>query len=333
MATINDVRKLAGVSKSTVSRVINGSDNVKPHTRELVLNAMKSLGYQPNVLAQAFARNTANAVGLALPHFDSNYFGCALRQTAQKVQHANKKLFVMDTQNNVEGELEAVRTLANQRCDVIVLYSRHLTEVQLFNLQHQINPPIIVLNRTLAPGHMYSFGFAQEQFGDLAMDHLLALGHRDIACITTPLSHETGKRRLASYKNKLQAAGIDIDDDLIVEGESTLLSGYRGALELLKRKKSFTALFACSDGMGFGALRAFHEKKIKVPDDISIVSIDNEPLTAYSVPSLSSVTVPIEQLTNDAIDLALQIMHTEDYTPTHHEYCGELMVRESSIAI
>jgi LacI family transcriptional regulator len=330
MATINDVCKLAGVSKATVSRVINGSPQVKEQTRELVHSAMKSLGYQPNVLAQALATNTANSIGFVLPHFDSNYFGSALRQAAQKVQKANKKLFVMDSHNHLQGEIEAVRTLANQRCDSIVLYSRHLSEEQLIELQQQIKPPIIVLNRTLSEGLLYSFGFAQQQLADLAMDHLLSLGHTQIACITTPLNSETGKRRLASYKNKLTKAGIEVNPSLIIEGESNLSSGYAAGIELLKRGVSFTAIFACNDDMGLGAIRSLHERGIKVPDDISVIGIDNEPAATYSIPSLSSVAIPIEQLTIDAIDLAIRIVAHNENTPKYFEYLGELLPRESS---
>ncbi|HIH0922950.1 TPA: LacI family DNA-binding transcriptional regulator, partial [Vibrio cholerae] len=126
MATINDVCKLAGVSKATVSRVLNETGQVKAQTREAVLAAMQQLGYQPNSLAQALATNTTNSIGLVLPHFESSYFGSILFEAEQGAQKAGKKLLVMNSKNSEQGEKEAVATLAAQRCDAILLYSRHL---------------------------------------------------------------------------------------------------------------------------------------------------------------------------------------------------------------
>jgi LacI family transcriptional regulator len=330
MATINDVCKLAGVSKTTVSRVINNSEDVREQTRNKVLTAIKTLGYQPNTLAQAFASNTSNSIGLALPHFDSNYFGCIMRESAQIAQKSHKKLFVMDTHNHMEGEIEAVQTLAKQRCDVIILYSRHLSEPQLIQLQGQIQPKIIVLNRTLLTNHLFSFDFSQEQLGSSAVEHLLQLGHKNIACITTPLEHETGKRRLKAYKNALIQADIEIDEALIKDGHSTLEGGYNAINEIFKSNILFTAVYCCNDVMAFGVMRSLYERNIKIPQQISIVGIDNDPASAFATPSLTSVTIPIERLTLDALDLALKLLNKENIEPRHFEYQGEIMIREST---
>lgn len=331
MATINDVCKLAGVSKTTVSRVINNSQDVSPETLKKVLHAIKMLDYQPNALAQAFASNISNSIGLALPHFDSNYFGCIMREAAKKVQHESKKLLVMDTYDHIDGEMEAVLTLAKQRCDVIVLYSRYLSEAQLIDLQNQIQPRIIVLNRTLLTGHLFSFGFSQEYLGRLAVDHLISLGHRKILCITTPLKHETGQKRLSAYKQAMQDAGVEVDEKFIIEGHSTIEGGYEAILKILDDQgQSFSAVYAGNDSMAFGALRAFYEKGINVPNDVSIVGIDNDHVSAFSAPSLTSVSVPIDKLTIDAFDLALRLMKPNNDFPAHFEYRGELKVRESS---
>ncbi|EPT6811673.1 LacI family DNA-binding transcriptional regulator, partial [Vibrio cholerae] len=203
MATINDVCKLAGVSKATVSRVLNETGQVKAQTREAVLAAMQQLGYQPNSLAQALATNTTNSIGLVLPHFESSYFGSILFEAEQGAQKAGKKLLVVNSKNSEQGEKEAVATLAAQRCDAILLYSRHLSEAQLLELQQQYPSPLVILNRRLHHPQLHSFGLDQTQIAQLAMLHLLNLGHRHIACITSPLVSETGKIRYQVYQQAL----------------------------------------------------------------------------------------------------------------------------------
>ncbi|CAM3865142.1 HTH-type transcriptional regulator AscG [Vibrio aerogenes CECT 7868] len=330
MATINDVCKAAGVSKATVSRVINHSGQVREETRQHVLSIMEQLGYQPNLLAQALATNTSNSIGLILPHFANNYFGSVLKKTAQILQLKHKKLFVMDSHDNMSGEIEALHSLAAQRCDAIIIYSRHLTETQLATAQQDLQIPLVVLNRCLEKELLFSFGFNQKQLAQIAVDHLLELGHRHIACIATPLTSQTGQQRLQAYKSCLNNRNIPVQEDLIVQGNSTLPSGYTAAMKLLEKNTSFTALFCCNDNMAIGAIRAFHDQNISVPKDISVIGIDNEPAACYAIPSLSTVSLPVEKLTEDAVNLAVSLSDKSTQDSHHYEYSGMLEAREST---
>lgn len=332
MATINDVCKLAGVSKATVSRVLNETGQVKAQTREAVLAAMQQLGYQPNSLAQALATNTTNSIGLVLPHFESSYFGSILFEAEQGAQKAGK-LLVMNSKNSEQGEKEAVATLAAQRCDAILLYSRHLNEVQLLELQQQHPSPLVILNRRLHHPQLHSFGLDQTQIAQLAMQHLLNLGHRQIACITSPLVSETGKIRYQVYQQALHEQGIELSSSLVIEGDNTLLGGYQAMQQLLQQGISMTAVFACNDDMALGAMRAMHEHGIHVPKQVSIIGIDNEPAAAFAIPSLSSVSLPIGELTQQAISLAVEIANKKPQDAQHRLYQGSLIARESTIAL
>ncbi|EJL6952383.1 LacI family DNA-binding transcriptional regulator [Vibrio cholerae] len=333
MATINDVCKLAGVSKATVSRVLNETGQVKAQTREAVLAAMQQLGYQPNSLAQALATNTTNSIGLVLPHFESSYFGSILFEAEQGAQKAGKKLLVVNSKNSEQGEKEAVATLAAQRCDAILLYSRHLNEVQLLELQQQHPSPLVILNRRLHHPQLRSFGLDQTQIAQLAMQHLLNLGHRHIACITSPLVSETGKIRYQVYQQALHEQGIELSSSLVIEGDNTLLGGYQAMQQLLQQGISMTAVFACNDDMALGAMRAMHEHGIHVPKQISLIGIDNEPAAAFAIPSLSSVSLPIGELTQQAISLAVEIANKKPQDEQHRLYQGSLIARESTIAL
>ncbi|EOY5686907.1 LacI family DNA-binding transcriptional regulator [Vibrio cholerae] len=333
MATINDVCKLAGVSKATVSRVLNETGQVKAQTREAVLAAMQQLGYQPNSLAQALATNTTNSIGLVLPHFESSYFGSILFEAEQGAQKAGKKLLIVNSKNSEQGEKEAVATLAAQRCDAILLYSRHLSEVQLLELQQQYPSPLVILNRRLHHPQLHSFGLDQTQIAQLAMLHLLNLGHRHIACITSPLVSETGKIRYQVYQQALDEQGIKLDLSWTVEGDNTLLGGYQAMQQLLQQGISMTAVFACNDDMALGAMRAMHEHGINVPKQVSLIGIDNEPAAAFAIPSLSSVSLPIGELTQQAISLAIEIANKKPQDAQHRLYQGSLIARESTIVL
>lgn len=332
MATINDVCKAAGVSKATVSRVLNGSQLVKEATRNAVMAAIEELGYQPNTLAQALATNTSNAIGLVLPQFQSSYFGSVLYHAEQGAQQAGKKLLVVNSKDAADGEREAVFTLANQRCDAIMLYSRHLSESQLKQLQQSVKVPLIIINRLLNDADISSFGLDQAQLATLAMQHLIDLGHHNIACITSPLNSETGRRRYRVYQHMLQANQLPAQENWVAEGENTLDSGYQAARQLLKHEVNFTAIFACNDDMAIGAIRALHDHGLKVPQDISVIGIDNEPAAAYAIPSLSTVSLPISRLTQDAVQLAINLANKQLIDSQHQTYGGELVVRESSRA-
>ena len=330
MATIKDVCRAAGVSKATVSRVINGSEYVKDQTRESVLAAMKSLGYQPNAFARALATNSYNTFGLILPHFESHYFSSILTQAALDMQKADKKLFVMNSSDNAEGEEDAVRSLNAHNCDAILVYSRHLSEQQLSTLQQEIKTQLIVINRALDDEKLFSFGFDQEQVARLATNYLLDIGHKHVACITTPMSSSTGHKRLSAYKEALTEHGIEIVDSLILEGESTTKSGYDATIKLIDSGTPFSAIFSCTDSMAIGAIRALHDRGIKVPEDISVIGIDGDPTADYIVPRLSTVTLPVSELTRDAVTTALTLNNEQQTKQKHFQYQGSLQIKEST---
>ena len=330
MATIKDVCRAAGVSKATVSRVINGSEYVKDQTRESVLAAMKSLGYQPNAFARALATSSYNTFGLILPHFESHYFSSILTQAALDMQKADKKLFVMNSNDNAEGEEDAVRSLNAHNCDAILVYSRHLSEQQLSTLQQEIKTQLIVINRALDDEKLFSFGFDQEQVARLATNYLLDIGHKHVACITTPMSSSTGHKRLSAYKEALKEHGIKIVDSLILEGESTTQSGYDATIKLIDSGTPFSAIFSCTDSMAIGAIRALHDRGIKVPEDISVIGIDGDPTADYIVPRLSTVTLPVSELTRDAVTTALTLNNEQQTKQKHFQYQGSLQIKEST---
>lgn len=331
MSTILDVCKLAGVSKATVSRVINGTGQVKESTRDNVFAAMKELGYRPNRLAQALATNKTHTVGLVVSDFDGIHFGLLLKQAAASAELANKQLIVTDGHNDPAYEYEVILQLEAQ-CDAIVLYSRTLTDDHIQLLHKQLTIPIVVINRDLPEQLFHSVSFKQENAVTLMMNHLLTNGHKDIACITGHMNNPTGIARLNGYKNALKSASLPFQESLLKNGHYDMKSGYQACQSLLKEKTSFTAIIAFNDCMALGALRALTEAGINVPEQVSIIGIDDDPVSEFFTPRLTTVKLPIVEMTKQAIELAITLC--DESKPTHsYQYQGELIQRESVMPV
>ncbi|GLS90805.1 LacI family transcriptional regulator [Psychromonas marina] len=330
MPTITDVCKLAGVSKATVSRVINGTGQVKESTRKVVFDAMETLQYRPNSLAQALANNKSNSIGLILSTFDGNYFGSLLREATNVAHDAGMQLIVTDGRNDTKLEIEAVNSLVDRRCDVIILYSRSLSEQDFADLKARISVPIVVINRCLKDQYSNAVCFDQQFATQLAMNHLLQKGHRDIACISLSLQSQTGQLRQQAYQQTLIEAGIEINPALLVEGDSQLGTGYQCCQKLIESGSPFSAIFACNDDMAIGAIKALHDAGIKVPEQCAVIGIDNEPLGQYIEPQLSSVELPIKAITHAAMQMALALAKGEATSTGTQEFRGKLVVRAST---
>ena len=330
MATITDVCRLAGVSKATVSRVLNHTGQVKESTREQVYKAIQELNYRPNGLAQALATQRSNTIGLILSDFNGNFFGDLLKQAAQSVEEAGKHLIVTDGHDNPEREIAAFNMLVDRCCDAIVLYSRFLPEETLMQLIDESPVPLIVMNRQLLKAPERCVVFAQQEAAHAAVTHLLELGHRNIACITARMRTPTARARLQGYRDALADYGIEYNPNLVAHGENLIPSGYTACQELLRSGNKFSALFSCTDNMAEGAYRALSEAGLKIPDDVSVFGIDNELMAAFMTPSLSTVNIPVVDMTKAAIEQVIRLANGEEAyaIPLVH---GELVLRESAI--
>ncbi|CNI12593.1 putative regulatory protein [Yersinia aldovae] len=330
MVTMLDVSLRAGVSKATVSRVLNGTGQVKESTRKAVFNAMDELGYRPNFLAQSLANKSSNSIGLVVSNFDGPYFGRLLRRAAKLTEASGKHLIVTDGHDTPEGELQAVRLLADRRCDAIILYTRFMSETDLMQLLSSLPTPLMVINRDLPQLRERCVFFEQQQAAFDAVTYLIQQGHRDIACITGPITTPTAQSRLAGYQQALAEQGITLDRDLIAYGDSSVPGGYDGCQVLLARNIPFSALFANNDDMAIGAMKALNQAGKRLPQDVSLFGFDDEPSAPYLQPALSTVYLPIDAMIEAAITQALKLIAGQEVHPLA-PFIGELKLRESVV--
>ncbi|WP_337261295.1 MULTISPECIES: LacI family DNA-binding transcriptional regulator [unclassified Serratia (in: enterobacteria)] len=330
MITMLDVSIRAGVSKATVSRVLNGTGQVKKSTRDAVFKAMDELGYRPNFLAQSLANKSSNSIGLVVSNFDGPYFGRLLRQAAKLIEASGKHLIVTDGHDTPEDELQAVQLLADRRCDAIILYTRFMSESALMALLDSLPVPVMIINRDLPQARERCVFFEQQQAAFNVVDYLIRQGHRDIACITGPIDTPTAQARLAGYRQALAHHHIGLVDARVTYGDSSVPGGYHSCKALLHTGAPFSALFASNDDMAIGAMKALNQAGKRLPQDVSLFGFDDEPSAAYLQPALSTVYLPIDAMIEAAITQAFRLINGESVQPLT-PFTGELKLRESVV--
>lgn len=330
MITMLDVSIRAGVSKATVSRVLNGTGQVKKSTRDAVFKAMDELGYRPNFLAQSLANKSSNSIGLVVSNFDGPYFGRLLRQAAKLIEASGKHLIVTDGHDTPEDELQAVQLLADRRCDAIILYTRFMSESALMALLDSLPVPVMIINRDLPQARERCVFFEQQQAAFNVVDYLIRQGHRDIACITGPIDTPTAQARLAGYRQALAHHHIGLVDARVTYGDSSVPGGYHSCKTLLQTGAPFSALFASNDDMAIGAMKALNQAGKRLPQDVSLFGFDDEPSAAYLQPALSTVYLPIDAMIEAAITQAFRLINGESVQPLP-PFTGELKLRESVV--
>lgn len=330
MATINDVCKLAGVSKATVSRVMNGKGPVKEETKKLIFDAMKTLNYKPSLVAQALATNSSNSIGLIVSFFDGYYFGILLKEATRIAEESGKQLIVTDGHNQLETEIEAINSLVARKCDAILIYSRTMTSDDYCEIQKKLPIPLVVINRTLPDGLGHAVAFDQYGASQMAIEHLVESGHKNIAIITLNMGSSTGQIRLRGAKETLEKHDIAYDDNLTIIKDGKLEDGYQACKELLKRSQDITAIFCFNDHLALGAIKALKELNIRVPEDISIVGIDNDEISAFLSPALTTINIPIQKIMQLAMDKALRLISDKEVKATTEILKGNLIIRDST---
>lgn len=312
---INVVAERAGVSIATVSRVLNGGALVRPATRDRVLEVARLLEYTPNASARSLSLRRTETLGAVLPALHGEFFSELLRGLDLAARRAGFHLLVSGSHSDRQ-EVEAVLRAFRGRIDALVLMFPDLDPVAL--APHLGGLPAVLLNCGLPPESLAEGGAGDcdrvliDNYGGAAqvVRRLFDLGHRRIAFLSgPPFNHDAGERR-RGYLETLRLLASD-SAPLILEGNFTEESGYAAAAELfaaaalLPAAERPTALFAANDAMAVGFLAALHERGLEVPGDLSLVGFDDIPAARYVRPALATVQVPIAQLGEKAMGLAL----------------------------
>ncbi|SDH01729.1 transcriptional regulator, LacI family [Vibrio xiamenensis] len=327
MATIKDVSDFAGVSQATVSRVINGTSSVSQEKKHKVEHAIKVLGYKPNSIAQALASSRTGSIGVIVPELGGAFYSQVLQSIEERLRQSGYHLVVTAGSNHEQGQKESVEFLLSRRVDALILHTQQLSDDYLIGLQEQ-GIDIVLVNRFIPELASSCIDIDNELGGKLATEHLIEMGHRNIACITGPLHKSDARGRLQGYRKALEEAGIAFDESLIIESGFTEETGASAMRKLLKRPHPFTAVFACNDHMAFGAFEVLHHAGFTVPEQISLVGFDDILFARYLTPALTTVNFPIENMSYEAVQLAIQKLQKSKHD-VNFKLSPTLVTRES----
>ncbi|GHO48397.1 LacI family DNA-binding transcriptional regulator [Ktedonospora formicarum] len=326
--TIFDVAEKAGVSHSTVSRVLNNKNNVNVETRERVLQAMTQLGYVSNVSARSLARGSSHVVGLLVDHLNTGYMGEIIRGIDEELEAHNYNLMLYTTHRQKYKEAAYVTKLTHDFADGLILIVPRNEKAYLETLQQRKFPYVLIdyqgYNR-----YVPSIITTNQKGGYDACSYLIGLGHRRIGFITGEMAYGCSPERLAGYQAALAEHGIPFDPELVSEGNFLQPQGYHCAQHLLSLPKPPTALFVSNDVMAFGAMEAARDLGFRIPDDLSIIGFDDVPQAAHVHPPLTTVCQPLVEMGRSAANLLLKYIANPKSEVERVELSTRLVIRES----
>lgn len=328
MATIREVALQAQVSATTVSHVINGTRFVDPETEARVLQAIKSLGYRPNMLARSLRRRETRTIGLLVPDNSNPYFADVARVIEDAGFVEGYSVILCNSDRSKIKEAAYIDVLLSKQIDGLILMSSSEPLNQLSRIL-DARVPMVVVGHDSGDLPVSQVLIDNEQGGRLAGEYLLRLGHRRIGCIAGPGDTTGSWSRIVGFRRALEAAGVLLPPELILQGDFRFTGGAKAIRELLRRDAGLTAVFAANDQMAIGAMNTLHREGRLVPDDISVIGFDNAALAAEVLPALTTIAQPIPLLGREIVRLLLDQIAKPGGPPSRVVLPTTLVERES----
>jgi len=328
MATIYEVSALAGVSLSSVSRVLNNHEHVSDKTKEKVRAAMEELGYRPNAVARSLASSCSNSVGVLVSELHGPFYGDMLSNIELSLRKAGKHAVVTAGHSVEKSEKEGVNFLIDRNCDAIIILIDSLTDEYLIELS-QGPTPVIILNRLIPEIKDNCFYIDNELGGYLATKHIIEQGHKHLAYISGPLFKQDATERLNGHKRALTEANLEFDEALFFEGDFLTTSGRIGINHIIEKEVPFTAVICANDEMASGAMKGARDHQLLIPEQCSVMGFDNVYFANYLHPELTTMNFPIKAMAQMASHWILKNVYKIEDTETKNVFIPELIVRES----
>lgn len=293
-STLIDVARQAGVSPSTVSRILNGTARVADDKRQAVLAAIEQMHFAPNQMAQGLKKGRSMTIGIVVQDIASPFFDETLRGVDDGLKGTGYASVIVSGHWDAQEEAQRIRLLVGRKVDGIILLAGRIGDEAI--LQFAAQRPIVATGRGLKSHNAHGFRLDHENGAYLAVRHLIGLGHRRIAFITGPAEHNDVAERLIGYTRALREAGIALDPALLAEGDLHEAGGVAAIDTLYGAGGDFSAIFAANDLSAYGARLGLYRRGVRVPEDISLVGFDDLPGSAYTTPPLTTVRQPLYEM-------------------------------------
>ncbi len=330
--TIDQIAKLAYVSRSVVSRVLNNHPNVSPEARERVMKVIKEQNYTPSSTARSLATDRTQEISILAPRKTNEVFANAfwsLVFLGISEQSIRRGYFV--SLSMISRELEDYindRILYGRSFDGYILITREVADHVMPALRKRDMPAVLIGHDPAFPD-LSSVDVDNYDGAYQATRHLCAIGHECIATIMGAVHTQESRDRLRGYKQALRDAGCQVCEDRIMAGDYSQRRGYELMQDLLAREPRPTAVFCACDAMAVGALLALHEAGIAVPEEMAIVGFDDLPTSQYTCPPLTTIRQPIYKMAGQAADLVIDQIEGKTTDVVHVKLGVELVVRQS----
>lgn len=331
--TIKDVARLAGVSKTTVSRIMNNNPSVKPETKTRVLQAVKELGYTPNSIARALRIKKSEVVAVIIPHgveyvFSDPFFPEIIKGIATVLNLHNLNLhLVMGSTERQQREIYS-GLLRSKRIDGLILVCLRFDDKEYILRLKRASLPCVSIGRFPLEKVNY-VGCDNKEGAYKVVKHLINLGHKQIGLISGSFDLIGGVDRFEGYKMALEKHNLEYDSELVTKGDWTREGGYQAMCELFSRTKIPTAVFAANDQMAIGVVEAIKEKGLQIPKDIAIVGFADTQFASYIEPPLTTIREPTYEESTMAAKMLIKLINGQEVRQPQVMLPTELIIRES----
>jgi LacI family transcriptional regulator len=330
--TLRDVAHAAGVHPGTVSRALNAETRalVSPETAERVIRAAEELGYRPNRIARGLKTNRSSTVGVIVPDLTNPLFPPIVRGIEDRLGAAGYTALIASTDNDPDRERQAFEAMRARQVDGFIIATARLDR-GLLDGTEAAAAPIVLVNRRLEDGSLPAVTVDDREGVRLAVDHVLALGHRRIAHLGGPRALSTGHERRLGFREAMEGAGVEIDEGAVRFAEAfTEREGARVCRELLDAVPEVTAIVAGNDLLALGCYDVLAERGLRCPRDVSIVGFNDMPFAARFDPPLTTVQIPHREIGAAAAGLLLERLAGDGAPPRHVMLTPALVARRST---
>jgi DNA-binding LacI/PurR family transcriptional regulator len=330
LASIKDVARIAGVSLSTVSRVVRGSPRVEAGTRARVEAAIAKVDYRPNLLAQGLRSRKGGVIGLVVPEIVDEVFSTFIHHVERCCVERGYDLIVGNTAGHPETEDAFVEKLLRRQVDGII-FSRFSDKSRLMSRIERRNVPVVVIDRTHGREDIPTVVLDNFRAGELAAEHLVQLGHRRLAEVTGPRDITLARERHKGFAAALRRHGLKLPPEHVLEGDFEFESGQAAARALLGRgRPDVTGIWCQADPMAVGVWSVLLQAGIRIPQDVSVMGMDNNVISRMTVPPLTTIVQPFEEMCRRAVELVVAMRSGEPVEQALIVLQPDILVREST---
>lgn len=333
MATIKDVARLAGVSTTTVSHVINKTRFVAEATQEKVMAAVDELNYAPSAVARSLKCNSTKTIGMLVTQSTNLFFSEVIDGVESYCYRQGYTLILCNTGGVYEKQRDYIRMLAEKRVDGILVMCSDLTEELLEMLDRHSDIPKVIMDWGPQSSQADKIIDNSEEGGYLATKFLISKGHKDIACLSGHLEKAVCQERIDGYKRAMNEAGIEVKADRILEGNFECDTAVIAANRIAAMEDRPSAVFCFNDTMALGLMSRLQQLGVNVPKDISVIGYDNIELAEYFSPPLTTVHQPKRRVGKTAFEILLERIKDKGHEKRTFEMHPEIIERDSVLDI